>query len=96
MDKNFLWGCSSTAYQSEGASSEDGKGPSVWDVFTSVPGRTLGNTDGRIGVDFYHRWEGDLDLMAEMGLKLYHFSISWPRVLPEGRGRVNEAGLAFY
>lgn len=96
MDKSFLWGCSSTAYQSEGAAAEDGKGPSVWDVFAGEPGRTFGDTDGRVGVDFYHRWEEDLDLMQKMGLKLFHFSVSWPRVLPAGRGAVNEAGLAFY
>ncbi|WP_409422616.1 glycoside hydrolase family 1 protein [Pseudaeromonas sp. ZJS20] len=93
---DFLWGAASAAYQVEGAWDADGKGPSVWDTFTKQPGRTFKGSNGDVAVDHYHRLEEDLDLMAQMGLKAYRFSVSWPRVLPAGRGAVNEAGLAFY
>lgn len=92
----FLWGSASAAYQVEGAYNEDGKGLSVWDVFTKIPGKTYEGTNGDIAVDHYHRYKEDVALMAEMGLKAYRFSISWSRIFPEGSGEVNEAGLAFY
>lgn len=92
----FLWGAASAAYQVEGAWNEDGKGPSVWDRFAREPGRTFRGSTGEVAVDHYHRAPEDVALMAEMGLKAYRFSVSWPRVLPEGTGAVNEAGLAFY
>jgi 6-phospho-beta-glucosidase len=92
----FLWGAASAAYQVEGGWNEDGKGPSVWDVFCREPGRTFHNSNGDVAVDHYHRYEEDIALMAEMGLKAYRFSVSWPRVLPQGRGEVNEAGVLFY
>lgn len=94
--KHFLWGSASAAYQIEGAWNEDGKGPSVWDVFTKIPGKTFKGTNGEIAVDHYHRFKEDVALMAEMGLKAYRFSVSWPRVFPKGKGEINEAGLAFY
>ncbi len=96
MPKDFLWGAASTAYQAEGAYQEDGKGLSVWDTFAQEPGRTFKGTNGNVAVDHYHHWKEDLALMAELGLKVYRFSVSWPRVLPEGRGEVNEKGMAFY
>ena len=96
MPKDFLWGAASTAYQAEGAFQEDGKGLSIWDTFAHEPGRTFKGTNGDIAVDHYHHWREDIALMAELGLKVYRFSVSWPRVLPAGRGAVNEAGLAFY
>ena len=96
MKKGFLWGAASAAYQVEGAFAEDGKGRSVWDEFVRQPGRTYRGTKGDIAVDHYHRYEEDIALMAEMGLKTYRFSISWPRILPKGSGAVNETGLAFY
>jgi 6-phospho-beta-glucosidase len=96
MPKDFLWGAASAAYQVEGAYHEDGKGLSVWDVFAHQPGRTYRDTNGDVAMDHYHRMKEDVALMAELGLKVYRFSISWPRVLPLGRGAVNEAGLAFY
>ena len=74
----------------------DGKGPSVWDLFTKQPGRTFQGSNGDVAVDHYHRFEEDVALMAEMGLKAYRFSVSWPRVFPRGRGEVNASGLAFY
>ena len=96
MPENFLWGCASAAYQIEGACAEDGKGSSVWDEFVRKPGRTFKGTDGRVAVDHYHRYKEDIALMAELGLRAYRFSISWPRVFPTGNGAVNEAGLQFY
>lgn len=92
----FLWGSASAAYQVEGAYDEDGKGPSIWDEFSEIPGKTYKNTNGKIAVDFYHRFKEDVALMKEMGLKAYRFSISWSRIYPKGRGEVNEKGLEFY
>jgi len=94
--QTFLWGAASAAYQVEGGWDAEGKGPSVWDSFTKEPGRTYLGSNGDVAVDHYHRVEEDVALMAEMGLKAYRFSVSWPRVLPDGRGAVNEAGIAFY
>ncbi len=96
MKGGFLWGAASAAYQIEGAFDEDGKGWSIWDKFVRIPGKTFKGTNGNIAVDHYHRWKEDIALMAEMGLKAYRFSISWPRVLPEGSGVPNEKGIAFY
>jgi 6-phospho-beta-glucosidase len=92
----FLWGAASAAYQVEGAWNADGKGPSVWDVFTKIPGKTFKGSNGDVAVDHYHRFKEDVALMADLGLKAYRFSVSWPRVYPRGRGEVNEAGLRFY
>lgn len=94
--KNFLWGAATAAYQVEGAWNVDGKGPSIWDNFVRIPGKTFEGTTGDIAADHYHRYQEDVALMAEMGLKSYRFSISWPRVLPYGRGEVNEQGIEFY
>lgn len=93
---DFLWGAASAAYQVEGAWRADGKGLSVWDVFTHEPGRTYKNSNGDVAVDHYHRFREDVALMAEAGLKAYRFSLSWPRIFPDGAGAPNEAGLAFY
>lgn len=94
--QNFLWGAATAAYQVEGAYNEDGKGPSIWDIFSHQPGTTYQGTNGDVAVDHYHRFKEDVELMAEMGLQSYRFSISWPRLLPEGRGEINEAGVKFY
>ncbi|MGE8203731.1 glycoside hydrolase family 1 protein [Heyndrickxia sp. NPDC080065] len=94
--QNFLWGSASAAYQVEGAWNEDGKGPSIWDTYTKNPGTTFQDTNGDVAVDHYHRYQEDVALMAEMGLKAYRFSIAWSRIYPEGRGEVNEKGLQFY
>ncbi|KXU84382.1 aryl-phospho-beta-D-glucosidase [Paraburkholderia monticola] len=93
---DFLWGAASAAYQVEGAWNVDGKGPSVWDSFTRIPGKTFQGSNGDVAVDHYHRFAEDVALMARMGLKAYRFSVSWPRIYPQGRGEVSEAGLAFY
>ncbi len=94
--KGFVWGAATASYQIEGAWDEDGKGESIWDRFSHTPGKVDNGDTGDAACDHYHRWREDVALMREMGLKAYRFSISWPRVLPEGRGRVNPAGLDFY
>lgn len=94
--KGFVWGAAAASYQIEGGAAEDGKGPSVWDRFCRQPGKIqLGNT-GDVACDHYHQYTEDARLMGEIGLKAYRLSISWPRVLPEGTGKVNPQGLAFY
>ncbi|PFJ08484.1 aryl-phospho-beta-D-glucosidase [Bacillus cereus] len=94
--QDFLWGAASAAYQVEGAWKEDGKGPSVWDVFVRKEGTTFKGSNGDIAVDHYHRYKEDVRLMAEQGLKTYRFSIAWSRIFPTGNGEVNEKGLQFY
>jgi len=93
---SFLWGAASAAYQVEGAWNADGKGPSVWDVFSKIPGKTFQGSNGDVAVDHYHRYKEDVALMAELGLRAYRFSVSWPRLYPRGRGDINAAGLRFY
>ena len=92
----FVFGVASSAYQIEGAATEDGRGPSIWDTFSHTPGRTLNGETGDVACDHYHRWRDDIALMQELGVGSYRFSVSWPRVLPDGTGAVNEPGLAFY
>src|SRR5690606_32894159 len=93
---DFLFGAASASYQVEGAANEDGKGPTNWDVFSKIPGKTFEGTNGDIAVDHYHRYKEDIRLMAEMGLESYRFSVSWARILPDGDGSINEKGLKFY
>lgn len=92
----FLFGAATAAYQIEGAADEDGRGPSMWDTFCRVPGAVVHGDTGDIACDHYHRVEEDLDLIAEMGLTAYRFSIAWPRIVPDGTGMVNQKGLDFY
>ena len=90
--QGFLWGTATAAAQVEGAAKEDGRGASIWDVFTHRYG--LDTPD--VACDAYHRWPEDVELMKSLGIQAYRFSFSWPRILPEGTGRVNEAGVRFY
>ncbi len=92
----FIFGVATAAYQIEGAVLEDGRGTSIWDTFSHTPGRILNGDTGDVACDHYHRWSSDLDLMAELGVDAYRFSIAWPRIFPQGRGQLNERGLAFY
>lgn len=92
----FLWGSATAAYQIEGAHDKDGRGPSIWDAFSHTPGRVFEGHTGDVACDHYHRWEEDIALMKQMGLGCYRFSISWSRIQPDGKGPLNEAGLAFY
>ncbi len=94
--EDFVWGAATSSYQVEGAALEDGKGPSVWDDFCRQPGRVMEGHTGDVACDHYHRYREDVELMAGLGMKAYRFSISWPRVFPEGTGKVNEKGLDFY
>jgi beta-glucosidase len=94
--EGFLWGVSTAAYQIEGAAAEGGRGPSIWDTFSHEPGRVRHGDTGDVATDHYHRLNEDLDLLSALGAKVYRFSFSWSRVLPAGRGDVNEEGLVFY
>ncbi len=94
--ERFIWGAATSAYQIEGSPLADGAGPSIWHRFAHTPGNIADGDTGDIACDHYRRFREDIGLMAELGLKAYRFSISWSRVLPEGTGRVNEAGLDFY
>ncbi|MCI3930850.1 GH1 family beta-glucosidase [Streptomyces sp. AN091965] len=92
----FLWGAATAAYQIEGAVREDGRTPSIWDTFSHTPGKVLGGDTGDVACDHYHRWREDVRLLADLGLKAYRFSVSWPRVQPTGRGPAVQRGLDFY
>ena len=92
----FLWGAATSSYQIEGATREDGRGPSIWDQFAATPGAVYQGQTGDVAADHYHRMQDDVNLMAQMGLGAYRFSIAWPRILPAGTGTVNELGLDFY
>ena len=93
---DFLWGAATSAYQIEGAVHEDGRAPSMWDRFAAIPGATYQGQTGEVAADHYHHMEEDVALMAELNLNAYRFSLSWPRILPQGTGAVNERGLDFY
>jgi len=94
--EGFVWGAAAASYQLEGAHDADGKGPSVWDMFCERPGAVFEGNTGKVAVDHYHRYPEDVALMRELGLGAYRLSLSWPRLVPDGVGQVNERGLAFY
>ena len=94
--ENFLWGTATAAYQVEGAAHEDGKGESIWNEFERQPGAIREQATADVTCDQYHHYREDCALMAEMGMKVYRFSLSWPRLIPGGRGRINEKGLDYY
>ena len=96
FDSRFIWGTATSSYQIEGAAREDGKGPSIWDALCEVPGAIADGSTGAVACDHYHRVKEDVQLMRRLGVDAYRFSISWPRVLPEGVGAVNHRGLSFY
>lgn len=96
FNKDFVWGAATAAYQIEGAAFEDGKGLSIWDVYSRQPGKVHEGHTGDIACDHYHRYKEDVNIMKEIGIKAYRFSIAWSRILPNGIGEVNEKGLAFY
>jgi beta-glucosidase len=93
---SFVWGCATASYQVEGAASEDGRKPSVWDTFSHTPGHTAMDHNGDVAADHYHRYKDDIQLLKWLGVKAYRFSIAWPRVVPDGSGQPNEKGIAFY
>ncbi len=92
----FLWGSGTSSYQVEGATQEDGRGPSIWDTFSRRPGAVLGGDTGDVAADQYHRYREDVALLRELGHRMYRFSVAWPRVQPDGRGAVNQRGLDHY
>jgi hypothetical protein len=92
----FVWGVASSAFQIEGASAADGKGDSIWDDFCRLPGVIADGSDGKIACDHYNRLESDLDLISELGVRGYRFSISWPRIQPTGSGAAVGPGIDFY
>ena len=94
--QEFVWGCATAAYQIEGAWDEDGKGESIWDRFCHTTDKVRDGDTGDVACDHYHRYREDVALMKELGLHSYRFSISWPRIFPEGKGAVNQQGLDFY
>lgn len=94
--EDFIWGSATASYQIEGAFDKDGKGESIWDRFSHTPGKIQNNDTGDIACDHYHRYESDIKLMKEIGLKSYRFSISWPRLFPNGSGKLNQKGMDFY
>ena len=94
--KDFVWGVATSAYQIEGAWNEEGRGVSIWDIFSHTLGKIENNENGDIAADHYHRWKEDIALMSELGIKAYRFSTAWPRILPDGTGKVNKKGLDFY
>ncbi len=93
---DFRWGTATSSYQIEGAVDADGRGESIWDRFSSVPGNIDGDATGEVACDHYHRYEQDLDLLAELGVDTYRFSIAWPRLFPDGGTSLNPTGLDFY
>ena len=94
--KDFVWGAATASYQIEGAWDEDGKGESIWDRFAHTPGKIQNGDTGDVACDHYHRWRDDVALMRDLGLPAYRFSMAWPRILPTGRGAVNQRGVDFY
>ena len=92
---DFIWGVSTSSFQIEGATKEDGRGPSIWDVYCDN-GEIKNHDTGDVACDHYHRYREDVALMKTLGVQAYRFSVAWPRVLPQGRGSANEAGLEFY
>lgn len=96
LPASFKWGVSTAAYQIEGAAAEDGRGPSIWDLFSRQKGRVVNGDTGDVACDHYHLYREDVALMRRLGAQVYRFSVAWPRVLPRGRGRTNSPGLDFY
>lgn len=92
----FYWGAATAAYQTEGATSEDGRGKSIWDVFSSIPGKIRNGDNGDVADDSYHKFMSDIELLKDLGVNSYRFSISWSRILPSGRGEVNMVGVDHY
>ena len=94
--EGFIWGSATASYQIEGGVSEGGRGRSIWDTYSHTPGRTLNGDTGDVAVDHFHRWPQDLDIVRDLGMGAYRFSIAWPRVQPGGSGAFNPEGIAFY
>jgi beta-glucosidase len=94
--QDFVWGTATASYQVEGAVREDGRGASIWDTFSAIPGNVKNGNTGEVACDHYHRWREDIELMRQLNISAYRFSIAWSRIFPEGRGQVNQKGIDFY
>lgn len=94
--KDIKWGTATASYQIEGAAFEGGRGLSIWDTFSHTPGKVKNGDNGDIACDSYHRYEEDIEIMKDLGIDVYRFSVAWPRIFPNGTGEVNQAGLDFY
>ncbi|MGI9643560.1 MAG: glycoside hydrolase family 1 protein, partial [Acidimicrobiia bacterium] len=94
--EGFVWGSATASYQIEGAAFEDGRGQSIWDTFSHTPGNVLNGDTGDVACDHYHRWQDDIEVMKALNLNAYRFSIAWPRIIPDGDGAINQAGLDWY
>lgn len=94
--KDFVFGVATSSYQIEGAVDKDGRGASIWDSFASISGNISDNSSGAVACNHYNLWQSDIDLIKELGFKAYRFSIAWPRIFPDGRGKINQKGLDFY
>ena len=94
--KDFAWGVATSSFQIEGATHEDGRGPSIWDTFCAQEGAIADRSNGDVACDHYHRWSADLDLIKSLGVNAYRFSVAWPRIMPSGAGHVEARGLDFY
>jgi len=94
--KGMKWGTATAAYQVEGAAFEDGRGLSIWDTFSHTPGKVKNNDNGDVACNSYHRYEEDIELLDELGANVYRFSVSWPRIYPNGQGELNQKGLVYY
>src|ERR1700751_363222 len=92
----FKWGCATASYQIEGGAREGGRGPSIWDTFSHIPGKVYKNQTGDVADDDYHRYKEDVQMLKWLGAKVYRFSVAWPRSFPEGTGKPNQAGIDFY
>lgn len=96
LPEGFVWGVATSSYQIEGAVGEDGRGESIWDVFSRLPGKIADGSTGEVACDHYHRYREDVEQMRQMGVQAYRFSVAWPRIFPAGRGQPNLPGLDFY
>lgn len=94
--KGFVWGAATSSYQIEGATTEDGRGVSIWDTYCNEKGTISDRSSGTVACDHYHRFKHDVKMMKSLGLKAYRFSIAWPRIFPNGTGTVNKKGVEFY
>ncbi len=94
--KDMKWGSATASYQIEGAAFKDGRGLSIWDTFSHTPGKVVGGDNGDVACDSYHRYEEDIEIMKDLGIDMYRFSVSWPRIFPNGTGEINPKGLAYY
>ena len=93
--EGFVWGASTASYQIEGAAAEDGRGRSIWDTFSHTPGKVENGDTGDVACDHYHRFPEDIALMQRLGISAYRFSTAWPRILPQGKGQINQGRAGF-